>query len=185
MRHYDRAGFRHLDDAERYRDPEYMGDDGWVGPNEHGNWANDERQGRAGGRLGSRPFPGYGQRPASPSYVGRGPRRGPPSRERTGLIDALLHPRLAMQRVVRGLFGGKSSKGWARSERRIQDDVCEALAQHRDVDASDIEVHVKEGEVTLSGTVADRRMKYLADDMAAEVLGVKDVHNGLKVVVRR
>jgi hypothetical protein len=34
MRHYDRSEFRHLDDAQRYRDHEFKADDAWVGPNE-------------------------------------------------------------------------------------------------------------------------------------------------------
>jgi hypothetical protein len=34
MRHYDRLSYRHLDDSERYRDYDYLGDDAWVGPNE-------------------------------------------------------------------------------------------------------------------------------------------------------
>jgi hypothetical protein len=35
MRHYDRTEYRHLDDAQRYRDYEYRADDEWIGPNEH------------------------------------------------------------------------------------------------------------------------------------------------------
>jgi hypothetical protein len=34
MRHYDRVNYRHLNDSERYRDYDYLGDDGWVGANE-------------------------------------------------------------------------------------------------------------------------------------------------------
>jgi hypothetical protein len=29
MRHYDRADLRHLNDSERYRDYDYLADDGW------------------------------------------------------------------------------------------------------------------------------------------------------------
>jgi hypothetical protein len=33
MRHYDRADVRHLNDSERYRDYDYLAEDGWpVGP---------------------------------------------------------------------------------------------------------------------------------------------------------
>jgi hypothetical protein len=35
MRHYDRLSYRHLNDSNRYRDHEYLADDGWVGANEH------------------------------------------------------------------------------------------------------------------------------------------------------
>ena len=34
MHHYDRKSFRHLNDSERYRDVDYLGDDGWIGANE-------------------------------------------------------------------------------------------------------------------------------------------------------
>lgn len=211
MRHYDRAGYRHLDDGERYRDHEYLADDGWVGPNEHGNWGTSapraqdlSSRGAAqaeGARVDRapvsfRPFPDYAQSPPPPSYEGRGPRREPPPERpaarparpapaRTGgLVGALLHPRQAMQRAVRGLFSGRGPKNWTRSDQRIHDDVCERLAHHHDVDASDVEVIVKEGEVTLSGVIESRAMKYLAEDAVAEVLGVKDVHNRLRLASR-
>jgi hypothetical protein len=29
MRHYDRADLRHLNDSQRYRDYDYLADDGW------------------------------------------------------------------------------------------------------------------------------------------------------------
>ena len=40
---------------------------------------------------------------------------------------------------------------------------------------------VKEGEVTLEGAVDDRRMKRKAEDIAEGVMGVKQVHNQLRV----
>jgi hypothetical protein len=44
------------------------------------------------------------------------------------------------------------------------------------VDASDIECVVSDGEVTLSGTVATRAEKRLAEDAS-----VRDVHNRLRI----
>ncbi len=61
---------------------------------------------------------------------------------------------------------GKGPKGWQRSDERICDDVSEALARHSALDASEIEVAVDGGEVKLSGTVADRRTKRMAEDVA-------------------
>jgi hypothetical protein len=49
------------------------------------------------------------------------------------------------------------------------------------VDATDIEVLVISGEVTLSGTVDGRESKRRAEDIAADVLGVRDVQNNLRV----
>lgn len=59
-------------------------------------------------------------------------------------------------------FFGKGPKGYKRSDERIREDVCDHLSAGW-IDASDIEVSVSEGEVTLSGTVTERRMKHVAD----------------------
>ena len=82
---------------------------------------------------------------------------------------------------VKGAFTGKGPKNWMRSDERIREDVCEALTYHPNVDATDIEVAVKDGEVTLTGTVSDRGTKRLAEDVADDVRGVKDVHNQIRV----
>lgn len=76
---------------------------------------------------------------------------------------------------------GKGPKNYTRTDQRVYEDVCERLTEHGDVDASDIEVQVKEHEVTLSGTVSSKREKRLAEDIAASVKGVHDVHNRLKI----
>lgn len=76
---------------------------------------------------------------------------------------------------------GKGPKGWKRSDERIVDDVCEILERNPMIDASNIEVAVKEGLVTLSGMVEDRRQKRLAEDLIESLSGVRDVHNELTV----
>jgi len=80
----------------------------------------------------------------------------------------------------RGRYSGRGPKGYSRSDDRIKEDVSERLEQHPDVDASDIEVIVKAGEVTLEGTVEDRRQKRMAEEAVESCQGVKDVHNHLK-----
>jgi hypothetical protein len=80
-----------------------------------------------------------------------------------------------------GPFVGRGPKGYQRSEERIREDVCERLTQHGGVDASEIEVRVENGEVTLTGTVDDRPSKRLAEDIVDAVPGVKQVHNQLRV----
>lgn len=82
---------------------------------------------------------------------------------------------------VKGAFSGRGPKNWTRSDARIHEDVCERLAAHPYVDASEIEVAVEGGEVTLSGTAPDRRMKRLAEDLVEGVRGVRDVHNRVRV----
>ncbi len=49
------------------------------------------------------------------------------------------------------------------------------------MDASDIDVTVDSGEVTLSGTVDNRWAKRRAEDIADGVSGVKNVENRIKV----
>lgn len=88
---------------------------------------------------------------------------------------------------VKGAFtsnthSGKGPKNYARSDERIREDVCECLTYHPNVDASEIDVMVKDGEVTLTGTVVDRGSKRLAEDITEDVRGVRDVHNQLRVV---
>lgn len=76
---------------------------------------------------------------------------------------------------------GKGPKGYKRSDDRIKEDVHEALTWNNEVDASEIEVEVKEGEVTLSGSVVDRRTKRLAEELIEDISGVHDVSNQLKI----
>jgi osmotically-inducible protein OsmY len=82
---------------------------------------------------------------------------------------------------LNGPHRGKGPKGYTRSDQRITEDVNEKLYHDPFVDASNIEVTISEGEVTLSGTVDSREAKRRAEDLAEEVSGVKDVTNQLKV----
>ncbi len=81
----------------------------------------------------------------------------------------------------RGRHYGRGPKGWQRSDERIREDVSERLSDHPDIDASDIEVEVKQGEVILKGTVKERHAKRLAEDVAEGVSGVRDVQNQIRV----
>ncbi len=76
---------------------------------------------------------------------------------------------------------GRGPKGYTRSDDRIREDVNDRLTEDHDVDASDIEVQVQNGEVTLTGTVAQRSDKRRAEDVAEMVSGVKHVQNNLRV----
>jgi len=77
---------------------------------------------------------------------------------------------------------GKGPKAWIRSDASIHDDVCERLTLHPLIDASRMEVHVKDGEVTFTGEIFDRKMKYLAEDVADSVPGVREIYNNLRVI---
>ncbi|MBA3541826.1 MAG: BON domain-containing protein [Deltaproteobacteria bacterium] len=80
----------------------------------------------------------------------------------------------------RGLHYGKGPVGYQRSDERIREMVSDALSDDDQIDASTIEVTVKNGEVILSGTVEDRRLKRMAEDVVERVPGVKDVHNQIR-----
>jgi hypothetical protein len=81
----------------------------------------------------------------------------------------------------RGPHRGKGPQGFVRSDERVRELVCEALTDDDDVDATNIEVSVKNGEVMLAGTVDDREQKRRAEDCALRVAGVRDVHNQLRI----
>ncbi len=76
---------------------------------------------------------------------------------------------------------GKGPKGYNRSDNRILEDVNERLTDDSHIDASNIEVEVKDGEVTLKGTVGSKMAKRHAEDITDRVSGVRDVQNRLKV----
>jgi hypothetical protein len=81
----------------------------------------------------------------------------------------------------RGPYTGIGPRGYRRSDERVREEVCERFAEHGQLDPSDIEVSVRDGEVLLAGTVATRVQKRLAEDIADLVFGVVEVHNRLRV----
>jgi osmotically-inducible protein OsmY len=85
----------------------------------------------------------------------------------------------------RGQHSGKGPKGYQRSDERIREDVSEALSQHGDLDASEISVDVRGGEVTLTGTVDSREAKREAERAIENEPGVKEVQNQLRVRERK
>ena len=80
-----------------------------------------------------------------------------------------------------GRYYGRGPKGYQPSDQRILEEINERLTEHVDIDASEIEVKVQSGEVTLTGTVNERYAKRLAEDVAENVLGVKQLHNQIRV----
>jgi osmotically-inducible protein OsmY len=76
---------------------------------------------------------------------------------------------------------GKGPKNFTRSDDRIREQVCEALENDHNIDASEIEVEVKNGEVILKGTVDDRNIKRMAEDCVLQLSGINEVQNQLRV----
>jgi len=80
-----------------------------------------------------------------------------------------------------GQHRGRGPRGYARSDDRVRDDVNDRLTDDPFVDASEIDVSVQNGEVTLGGTVDSRQAKRRAEDIAENVSGVKHVQNNLRL----
>jgi len=68
-----------------------------------------------------------------------------------------------------------------RTDDKIREEIWELLTNNADLDASDMELHVEGGEVTLTGTVDSRDARWLAEDLVNSVTGVREVNNRLKV----
>jgi hypothetical protein len=83
--------------------------------------------------------------------------------------------------MERGPHSGRGPKNYKRSDQRIEEEINDMLTQHGDIDASEIEVKVSNGDVTLSGSVDERQAKHMAEDIAGSVMGVKDVNNQIRI----
>ena len=79
---------------------------------------------------------------------------------------------------------GRGPRNYKRSDNRIEEDINDRLTQHGMIDATEVEVTVQNGEVTLRGNVDRREAKRLAEDIAESVFGVKDVNNQIKIKQR-
>lgn len=151
--------------GERRRDP--SGASGGEPGGVRARWAKFEQRlrhpfgFRAGsGRARGEPRPGQGE--PSPRHV-----------------PHFSEPRV--WRRVTDMFAGRGSHDVARSDERILEEVRDRLSYHPYVDASEVEVSVERGDVTLSGFVEDPAAKRHAEDVAADVVGVYGVHNVLGV----
>ena len=76
---------------------------------------------------------------------------------------------------------GRGPANYKRSDERILEDACDRLTDDWGVDASNIQVTVQDGEVTLDGTVPSRQQKRRAEDCVDDLSGVKHVQNNLRV----
>ena len=84
-----------------------------------------------------------------------------------------------------GPHAGRGPRKYRRPDERILEDVIERLTRNSLIDATNVEVTVHDGEVTLAGTVESKAMKAIAEDEADTVWGVVDVHNSLRVTPAR
>ena len=78
-------------------------------------------------------------------------------------------------------FAGRGPQGYKRSDDRIVEDINEAMTRDHNLDATNISVEVKDGEVVLKGTVSDREAKRYAEEIAESCSGVRDVQNQIRI----
>lgn len=190
-RNYRRGGAVRL----RYLDDDF--DDGGIG--------SLSSSGRGFGRTGQtrggslqRGDEGYGAVRVSRENMGRygagredsGHYRGPhdwndvyamPPRRYEGSVDDFEDERTAQPRVRRERRERIYPKGYTRSDERIREDICEALGDSG-LDVSEVSVNVKDGLVTLEGTVKQRGIKHAIEDYADDCGGVKEIHNQIRVL---
>jgi len=75
----------------------------------------------------------------------------------------------------------RAPKGYTRSDERIREEICDTLGRNGRVDPSDVEVQVRDGEVTLTGTIDRLNNKHQIETMVHNVSGVKDVTNNIRI----
>jgi len=175
---------------------------GWRGPGEGPGYEQARertqtfQQSSTGGQIpgeyrywrsGQRPELSESQRYANSQGRVPHPRRGQPgSRDLAGFRgpdadrDAAGH-RSYLEHRETGPHAGRGPKNYRRSDDRIREELCDRLMAHPEIDASEIEVEVKEARVVLRGTVPDRRTKHRAEDLADHVLGALEIDNQLRV----
>ncbi len=65
------------------------------------------------------------------------------------------------------------------SDERIDREINDHLSQHSYIDATELVVTVKNGKVTLEGSVPDADQKNYVEEVAAKIDGVKGIDNRL------
>ncbi len=150
---------------------------GHYGESQFGGGAEEDR-----GRAAQRQLTPeeYWQRYFAPaSYEGR--TRGDDTGDRFVPTDARDGGSRPAHRMAGPSRHPLAPRGLERSDAQLYEDICEALLHRDDVDSSDVAVAVRAGEVTLDGSVPERRMRYLIEDLAAGHPAVRDVDNRITV----
>lgn len=75
---------------------------------------------------------------------------------------------------------GKGPKSFSRTDENLREEVCEAFLLSHDLDPEFMEVQVKDAVVVLTGRARTRGDKWLAEELAFGVSGVKDVQNRIR-----
>ena len=80
-----------------------------------------------------------------------------------------------------GGYRGRGPRDYQRSDERIREEISDRMTDDDNLDPSEITIQVKQGEVTLIGTVTTRDQKRRAEDLAESISGVREVTNNIRV----
>ncbi|HEY8507100.1 MAG TPA: BON domain-containing protein [Steroidobacteraceae bacterium] len=151
-------------------------------------WPREEDYSPTGpyrGALGYRDWPDHRYRDYPDERYHAWPRAWPDERHTISESGWQQHPwnREGSQEhpgFLRRMFG-RGPKGYKRSDERIREEICETLIYTETVDCSDVSIEIENGKALLEGTVPERRMKHMIEDIVASCVGVEDVENRIKV----
>jgi osmotically-inducible protein OsmY len=74
-----------------------------------------------------------------------------------------------------------SLRGYRRPDETLAREIHEILTKDPELDATEIEVEVQGGAVTLTGEVESSDAKLLAEELVESTPGVREVHNRLRI----
>ena len=80
-----------------------------------------------------------------------------------------------------GPHRGKGPKNYIRSMERVREDASDRLTEDSLVDASRIEIWIKDNDLILSGTVETKFEKRRAEHLVESIRGAKHIQNNLRV----
>jgi hypothetical protein len=166
QRSYGQGGY-----GESHQGPHRQVGQGSYGPSSGQGSEGAYGQGQ-GGSSQARHYPGPGE--ASRYGYGEEGRGGGWSSSQGG--DFIARGMSQAGRQAR-----RGPKGYKRSDERLKEDICEQLMLCTSVDSSEVTVEVQSGKVTLEGTVPERQMKHVIEDIADNCAGVEDVENRVRV----
>jgi osmotically-inducible protein OsmY len=196
-----RADWADQRDAGRTQGSRERDQDEWRGDRDAGNWNQNRREDRDApyhggfyaGETGREST--YRTEPSGQGDWGRDSQRWSESRNerswdqqprdrddwRPFESQSPFQGQQVQRQQFQGEHRGRGPKGYQRSDQRIHEEVCECLTDDSFIDASNIEINVQSGVVTLTGTVSSRQEKRRAEDLIENLSGVKDVNNSLRV----
>lgn len=79
-------------------------------------------------------------------------------------------------------FAESEIKGPRKSDNVIYEEICELLMQTPQIDSTEVDVIVQDGDVTLKGFVENREVRAMAEELATEIEGVHSVYNQLTAI---